>query len=88
MARPLAGICLFMASFSDGYLSENSSTIMRVANSVVGGGRYLIDPELRGEKVVHHLKTAWIAMEFLWKKNYWLSIKEPYTYWLFKKILA
>lgn len=51
MTRPLMGICLFMASFSDGYLSENSSTVMRVANSVVGGGRYLADPELRGEKV-------------------------------------
>lgn len=43
-----------MASFSDGYLSESSSTVMRVANSFVGGGRYFIDPELRGEKV-----TAW-----------------------------
>ena len=51
MSRPLAGVCVFMASFSDGYLSENSSTVMRVANSLLGGGRYIIDPELRGEKV-------------------------------------
>lgn len=44
-------VCLFMASFSDGYLSENSSLVMKVASSVMGGSKYLLDHELRAQKV-------------------------------------
>ena len=58
MQKPLMAVCLFMASFSDGYLSENSSLVMKFASSVLGGSRYVMDPELRAQKVISSFSSA------------------------------
>ena len=49
MVRPLTTISLVMASYGEGY-GENSM-LMKVATSVLGGGKYLLNAELRAEQV-------------------------------------
>ena len=49
MVRLLTTISLVMASYSEGY--HENSIVMKLANSVLSGGKYLLDPELRAEKV-------------------------------------
>ena len=49
MVRLLTTISLVMASYSEGY--HENSVVMKLANSVLSGGKYLLDPELRAEKV-------------------------------------
>lgn len=49
MIKPLTTVNLVLASFSDGYSSDSS--MMKIANSVIGGGKYFLDPELRATQV-------------------------------------
>ena len=49
MVRPLTTIALVMASYSEGY--NQNSVMMKLASSILSGGKYLLDPELRAEKV-------------------------------------
>lgn len=50
LRKPLATINLVMASFSEGYYNH-SSTVMKFANSIIGGSKYMMDPELRAQRV-------------------------------------
>ena len=49
MKKPLKTIVVALASFADGY--NHNSTILKIASSVLGGGRYIMNPELRAKQV-------------------------------------
>ncbi len=49
MVKPLTTIALAMACYSEGY--EQNSTFMKLASSMYGGSKYIINPELRAQQV-------------------------------------
>ena len=59
MVKPLSTIILAMASYGDGY--EQDSTLMKFASSLLGGSRYILDPDQRAQKVAHliYSKSPW-----------------------------
>ena len=64
MVRPLVTINLVLASFSEGY--GHSSSLLKIASSVIGSRKYILDPELRAERVndgiVLYFHTEYILM--------------------------
>ena len=49
MVSPLTTVNLVLASFSDGY--GQTSAVMKLASSLLGGRKYLMDPDLRAQQV-------------------------------------
>ncbi len=47
--RPLMTVSLAMAAYSEGY--ERNSSLMKLASSMYGGSKYIMNPELRAEQV-------------------------------------
>ena len=62
MVRLLTTISLVMASYSEGYHENN--VVMKLANSVLSGGKYLLDPELRAEKVCSQLQLLLVFLQY------------------------
>ena len=48
MARPLTTIVVAMASFADTHLQ--SSSMLKVASTILGSGKYIMDQELRAQQ--------------------------------------
>ena len=49
MVKPLMTVLLAMAAYSEGY--ERNSSFMKLASSMYGGSKYIMNPELRAEQV-------------------------------------
>ncbi|KAI0220041.1 Hormone-sensitive lipase [Lamellibrachia satsuma] len=65
MVRILTTISLVMASYSEGY--NQNSVMMKLASSVLSGGKYLLDPELRAEKIVNVTRSS----DIQFCKDFW-----------------
>lgn len=49
MVKPLLGVGTAMASFSESY--KNESQLFQLTSSVLNFGKYMLDPDLRAQKV-------------------------------------
>ena len=49
MVKPLQGVGVAMASFSDGY--KNDSQLLQLTTSLYSSCKYILDPDLRAQRV-------------------------------------
>jgi hormone-sensitive lipase len=66
MRRPLTTINVAMACYGEGYQKSNRS-LLRLANSVLSCGKYLMNPELRAKQVVNMTRTS----DIYFCKSFW-----------------
>lgn len=66
MRRPLTTINVAMACYGEGYQKSNHS-LMRLANSVLSCGKYLLNPEQRAKQVVNMTRTS----DIYFCKSFW-----------------
>ncbi|XP_052059671.1 hormone-sensitive lipase-like [Mytilus californianus] len=59
MVKPLHGVGVAMASFSDGY--KNESHLLQLTTALFNSGKYFLDPDLRAQRVVDVTRTADIS---------------------------
>lgn len=59
MVKPLQGVGVAMASFSDGY--KNDSQLLQLTTSLYSSCKYILDPDLRAQRVVDVTRTADIS---------------------------
>lgn len=73
MRKPLLGVVVAMASFSEGY--HETSNIMKVACSLLSSGKYILDPELRARQVVHVARNS----DIQFCKSFWSLLENDFS---------
>lgn len=63
MVKPLHGVGVAMASFSDGY--QNESHLLQLTTALFNSGKYFLDPDLRAQRVSTCTKKCMHAFTYV-----------------------